>query len=376
MDGKIYIIGYIGDSEGEAPEEVHLADVIQQVRRQTKATSFTCYIDSPGGEVEVGESMYTYLRSLKVPIKTIGSNMVASIATVIFMAGDTRTVNEGCEFMIHLPMGGILNATADEMEVHSKSVRNTENRMISFYVKATGLTKEAIAPLLKKESWLTPQQLKSFGFITGDTPLKITASAKINIKPKKQKMSKKNKKNLFERMAAALDKFDKIGTKMIVLKSGDQTDVDFYELEEGTEVTIGAKARIDGKDAEGDITMADGRVITFVAGEVTAINEADPEGDEGDEEMAAKLAAALKENETLKEANAGLTTEVSTLKTEAKAKDKVVANIRKIQSKMAGGDPGRKGAGGAGKKKTKKKGSGASTALANMRALSNKKKEN
>lgn len=368
MEGKIYIIGFIGNQEGDF-KGIELVDVITQVRNQPKATSFTCYIDSPGGVVETGETIYKYLKNLKVPVKTVGSNIVASIATVIFMAGDTRVINHGCEFMIHLPMGGIEYATADEMEAHAKRVRLTENRMIKFYSDVTGLEKEAIEPLLKNETWLTGDQLKSFGFITGDSLLKITAKAKFNTNPKNKKMGKDKKgKSFKKKMEAFFDMFDAASGKdtSVILKAADQTDVDFYELEEGTDISVGDKARIDGTDADGDVTMADGRTVTFVAGEVTVIQEAEENTDEEMKKIEEKLEAS--EAKVSEQA-----TEILALKKEIKTKNKIVANIRKIQSKMTDdGNDGKRTPGGT-KSKSRKEVSSASKALANMKKLSNKK---
>lgn len=371
MEGKIYIIGFIGNQEDDF-SGIELVDVISQVRNQPEATSFKCYIDSPGGVVETGDAIYNYLKSLPVPLTTVGSNMVASIATVIFMAGSTRIINEGCEFMIHLPMGGINYATADEMEAQARIVRETENRMIKFYCNATGLEKEAITPLLKNETWLTAEQLKSFGFITGDSPLKITARARfINKKPKKQKMAKgAKKKTARAKMQAFFDLFDLAGdeTTNVVLKSADQTDVDFYDLDEGTDISVGDRARIDGVDAEGEITMADGRVVTFEAGAVTDIQDAP----EGDEDMEAELAEALAKVETLTGEKKALETEVTGLKKEIKTKNKIVANIRALESKLGDDGDERKAAGGRKRKETAKA-SKAATALANMKKIKNAK---
>src|SRR5690625_5103242 len=88
MNGNIYINGLIGtrlNEKGEVEEKgVELLDVILQVKNQPKAESFTVYINSPGGYVDVGFEIHDYLKSLGKPIKTVGQGMVASIATVIF----------------------------------------------------------------------------------------------------------------------------------------------------------------------------------------------------------------------------------------------------------------------------------------------------
>ena len=105
MIGKIYISGLIGTFGDE--KGVELIDVISQVKKQPQATSFEVYINSEGGVVDVGFDIYNFLKSLGLPITTIGNGMVASIATVIFMAGTKRVVTPNTDFMIHLPMGGI-----------------------------------------------------------------------------------------------------------------------------------------------------------------------------------------------------------------------------------------------------------------------------
>src|SRR5690554_1118295 len=109
MTGKIYINGLIGSDERE--KGVELVDVIAQVRKQPNASSFNVYINSEGGSLNIGFDIYNYLKSLGLPITTIGTGMVASIATVIFMAGQKRVVTPGTRFMIHFPMGGVKDAT-------------------------------------------------------------------------------------------------------------------------------------------------------------------------------------------------------------------------------------------------------------------------
>jgi len=370
MEARIHIVGPIGTIEDEQGREevgVELIDVVSQVSLQKGATSYRVHIDSPGGVVETGDDIYDYLKKLakKFPVKTVGSNMVASIATKIFMAGTTREVLKGCQFMIHLPMGGIQWATADEMEAHAAQVRVVETKMIKFYCDVTGLEAEAIRPILRNETWLTPEQLKNFGFITAEAPVQIVARASIinNKKPKKNKMGKKKKKTSVLKMFKSLLKEAQQGiiTNLILL-TADQVEVDFYELEEGQDIAVGAKARVNGSDATGTLTMADGRKVTFEAGAVSTIEEATE--DEDDTEMAAKLAAAEAEVLSLKKDKSRLTKSVSNLKASQKKTAKAVKKIKKLKSKFAEQDPKATRGNRTGNKKGKK--TAFSTALANI----------
>lgn len=58
-------------------------------------------ICSPGGDVDAGVAIYEYLRLRKGRVMTAGYGCVASIATLIFMAGDERMVSPGVSFLIH-----------------------------------------------------------------------------------------------------------------------------------------------------------------------------------------------------------------------------------------------------------------------------------
>jgi ATP-dependent Clp protease protease subunit len=149
MTGNIYISGQIGTFDGVAG--VELIDVIGQVKKQPQASAFNVHINSEGGLVDVGFDIYHYLKALGKPITTIGSGIVASIATVIFMAGNQRQVRENTPFMIHLPWGGSMG-TANELEQFADQLRAIEKKMVGFYKKALNLQEQALLPLLKNET--------------------------------------------------------------------------------------------------------------------------------------------------------------------------------------------------------------------------------
>ena len=264
MIGNIKIygqIGTIGSSKG-----VDLIDVISQVRKQPESTGFNVYIDSEGGLVDVGFDIYNYLISLGLPITTIGEKLVASISTVIFMAGQRRLVSPDTRFMIHLPMGGIENATAEEMEEYTKSVKTTEEKIVSFYSKALNISKEAISPLLKNETWLTLEQLNSLGFTSSGQSLAISAKAN-----RKINLTKMNTKK--ETWKARLQKLLNTGVVNKVLFTADERELVFPDVPDDGAVDIGATATIDGLPAEGEIVLQDGRTYVFDAGTLIEIRE-------------------------------------------------------------------------------------------------------
>lgn len=325
MIGKIFIngdIGTMGDDKG-----IELIDVITQVRKQPDATSYEVHINSDGGIVDVGFDIYNFIKSLGLPITTIGSGTVASIATIIFMAGDTRIVKPNTQFMIHLPMGGVEYATSEEMEIISKQVKEIENKIIGFYSKNLGLNKEAIVPLLKNETWLNAQQLLDLGFVTTNSNVRIAARVIKN----KNKMSKKT--NKFQEILKIL-RGDKVVMKTIF--SADNKELVFSELEEDAPIEEGAKATFDGMPAEGEITGADGIIYVFEMGVLKEIKQPMAEEETTSEEIVEALTATLEVAAELSERVSAVETEVVGLKIERDEYKTKFENAQAIIAKLKG----------------------------------------
>lgn len=308
--GFIHINGFIGnivDDKGKEIKGIELVDVIKQAQGQPLATSFDVYIKSPGGVVDVGFDIYNYLRSLNKPIKTIGNGLVASIATVIFMAGDERVLSGKTEFMIHLPMGSV-SGTADEIESYSALVRGSEKRILDFYKKITNLTEEALLPLLREETYLNPSTAFDLNFATS-YEVDYPAVAYLNFKPDNMNYTKKELDEKFEKSEGILQKIlNKLTGKTkpvaLVLQDANAAEIDFPDLAEGDTPKVGDKATLEGSPIpDGDYVFPSLENITmkFADG---AVSEVVPAAEDGAETEALKT-----ENESLK-------AEIETLKTQ------------------------------------------------------------
>lgn len=288
MFGNINIYGQIGSFDGQ--KGVELMDVISQVRKQPEATGFNVYIDSPGGSVDVGFDIYNYLKSLGLPIATVGEGLVASIATVIFMAGNKRIVSPDTEFMIHLPMGGIEFATASEMEDYTKRMKQVENEIVNFYSNTLNLGKEALFPLLRNETWLSDEQLIDLGFVTTSSDMQVAAIAKKSKSKINNKMT--NKKGKLRQILDILQsKGDEMVAKMIF--TADEKELIFPDVEDDGVIEVGAKATFDGQPAEGEVVGQDGNTYVFEAGILTAIVEPVVEEEVTEDEMIEALTETL-----------------------------------------------------------------------------------
>lgn len=323
MIGNIYIAGQIGTFEGI--QGVELLDIIGQVKKQPDAIEFNVHINSEGGLVEVGFDIYNYLKGLGKPLTTIGSGIVASIATVIFMAGTTRIVRENTPFMIHLPWGGSMG-TADELEQFADELRAIENKLVDFYKKELNLEKEAVLPLLKNETWLTQEQLTTLGF-TNSQPVK--AAAKTYLKRESNMngtFSERDRHWMESLFTKVLGKFKTNGIVNKVVQDAAGTEIDFTDLADDATIEKGQKATVDGKPAEGEFVMPDGITYVFTAGELTEIKPAE---EEEEEQNQVDLDAANARIEELQAEVTASNTERDALKTQLASIKKDVLDLRK-----------------------------------------------
>lgn len=296
MEGNIFINGEIGVN-------VHLVDVVKQVQGHYGATSFNVYINSVGGVVDVGFDIYNYLKSLPVPVTTIGTGVVASIATVIFMAGSERKLRKNTEFMIHLPSGSV-SGTSSDIEAYSELIKKYDKKLIDFYVDVTGLQKEAIEPFLKNETWLTIDDAFDFKFVTEmeiDFPMVAKALYNLNTNTNMTNLTNEDKSWLEKQFDAvlALAKFGKKPTN-IMLQDANGVELEFPEVADGEEPSIDSKVLVDGEPANGEYLMPDGSTYVCVEGYLKEIKVA--------EEDAEDLEALKSELETLRKEKAELTT--------------------------------------------------------------------
>lgn len=187
MIGNIYITGVIGSTEDE--KGVELIDVVSQIEPLKGCEQINCFINSPGGSVEVGKSIAQYLKSLP-NVNTIATGQCASIATEIHLAVPlaNRKIVAGTEYMIHNPLfANIDKANTNDLKEMVAVLEPIEKEMVKMYVEATGVTKDAISALMDVEAFLTEEQLLSLNFVSEIIP-KIKPLAFLN--QNKEKMSK------------------------------------------------------------------------------------------------------------------------------------------------------------------------------------------
>lgn len=134
-------------------------------------------INSDGGDVYQGFAIYQSLAMHPATKTTFVMGLAASMASVVFMAGDKRVMPQNSILMIHNPVG-MISGQADEIVSYGEHVGDMRDKIAQAYADASGgkLTVKAALALMDKQSWIGAEEALSLGLATEVTnPVKMAA---------------------------------------------------------------------------------------------------------------------------------------------------------------------------------------------------------
>lgn len=316
--GQINIVGSIGGWE------VSLQNVMEQVKSLGNVDEYLVIINSGGGEVFEGYAIYNYLLSLNKPITTRGVGIVASIATVIFLAGKNRQLYNNTQFLIHNPWS-MTEGDATEFIKKAEELKVIENNLIDFYSQQTGIDNSVIQSLMNEDKFISSDAALELKFATEIlSPVKAFATFK-NKNQNKNQMSKIGK--IFKSAFAELKKAGVLLNETVLTADGTELEISMA----GATPAVGDEVMEGGQPAEGSYQLADGTEIEVKGGIITAIIQPSAAADANAkteveilnakkselEEQVANLTSELEalkmENETLKGTNEQMVEEVQTI---------------------------------------------------------------
>lgn len=170
------------------------------------------YINSYGGEVAEGLAIYSALKRHKAKVTTWCDGFACSIASVIFMAGDTRIMSNASLLMIHNAWTRV-SGNANELRKQADDLDTITQASINAYMEKVNISEEELKELLDEEKWILPQEALEKGFATMiagvDTSSKPSQSAMVHImekvqqakvppaEPKKEKVGERMTRSFF-----------------------------------------------------------------------------------------------------------------------------------------------------------------------------------
>jgi ATP-dependent Clp protease protease subunit len=124
------------------------------------------YINSPGGSVSAGLSIFDTMQFIKPDVSTMCMGMAASMGSFLLMAGakGKRLALPNSKIMIHQPSGGA-QGQATDIEIHAREILKTREQLNRIYADRTGQSLDKIAADMERDFYMSPQEAKDYGLI-------------------------------------------------------------------------------------------------------------------------------------------------------------------------------------------------------------------
>ncbi|MCU0832348.1 MAG: ATP-dependent Clp protease proteolytic subunit [Rhizobiaceae bacterium] len=137
------------------------------------------YINSPGGVVTSGMSIYDTMQFIKPPVATLCMGQAASMGSLLLAAGapGMRFALPNARVMVHQPSAGAQGQVTDIL-IQAREFENMKRRLNEIYVHHTGKSYDEIEAALERDNFMTADVAKEFGLID-----KVIASRDV-IEPK------------------------------------------------------------------------------------------------------------------------------------------------------------------------------------------------
>lgn len=161
----ITIYGDICSWAWEEYGEMSAQVLSKQLEALGDVNEINVYINSYGGEVAEGLAIYNALRRHKAKVRTFCDGFACSIASVIFMAGDERIMNEASLLMIHNAWTWAAGNSA-ELRKQAEDLDKITQASVEAYKAHSSLSEEEIKALMDAETWILPDEAIDYGFAT------------------------------------------------------------------------------------------------------------------------------------------------------------------------------------------------------------------
>ena len=124
------------------------------------------YINSPGGVVTSGMSIYDTMQYIKSPVSTVCTGMAASMGSFLLMAGEKgqRIALPNSRIMVHQPSGGF-RGQASDIARHAEDILKTKRKLNEIYAKHTGKSVEEVDAALDRDNFLSAEEALAFGLV-------------------------------------------------------------------------------------------------------------------------------------------------------------------------------------------------------------------
>ncbi|ACB34809.1 ATP-dependent Clp protease, proteolytic subunit ClpP [Leptothrix cholodnii SP-6] len=124
------------------------------------------YINSPGGSVSAGMSIYDTMQFIKPQVSTLCMGLAASMGAFLLAAGakGKRFSLPNSKIMIHQPLGGA-QGQATDIEIHAREILKTREQLNRILAERTGQSLEKIQNDTERDYFMSSEEAQTYGLI-------------------------------------------------------------------------------------------------------------------------------------------------------------------------------------------------------------------
>lgn len=124
------------------------------------------FINSQGGHVESGDTIFDMIRFVKPRVKIIGTGWVASAGALIYISVpvEDRFSLPHTRYMIHQPLGGVRGQAAD-IAIEAEEIMKMRARLDEMFAKETGQPLERIKKDTERNYWMSAEEAIAYGLV-------------------------------------------------------------------------------------------------------------------------------------------------------------------------------------------------------------------
>jgi ATP-dependent Clp protease, protease subunit len=160
-DRIVFLVGEVND---------HTANLVVAqllfLESENPDKEISLYINSPGGSVSAGLSIYDTMQFIKPDVATLCMGIAASMGSFLLMAGakGKRMALPNSRIMIHQPSGGA-RGQATDIEIHAREILKTREQLNRIYAERTGQSLDKITADMERDYFMSPLEAKEYGLI-------------------------------------------------------------------------------------------------------------------------------------------------------------------------------------------------------------------
>ncbi|EAP86291.1 ClpP family protease [Croceibacter atlanticus] len=157
---KVFLWGQVDDKSAK-----HVVDRLMYLDSQSNE-EIQFFINSPGGYVTAGFSMYDTIMSLKSPVSTIASGLCASMGSILLSAGKKgrRFIQPHARVMIHQPSGGA-RGQASNIEIQAQEIIKTKELSAKILADNCDQDFDKVMKDFNRDYWMDAQESIDYGIV-------------------------------------------------------------------------------------------------------------------------------------------------------------------------------------------------------------------